>query len=88
LLLKFHGNSFEFFVSVNFWNFVYFLACPSLVYEVSFPRTSRIRWSYFFSLLFQALATFFVLYLFCTFQTFSFQTINNKKLIFFHISFA
>jgi sterol O-acyltransferase len=50
--------------NVNFANFIYFLSCPSLVYEVSFPLTTRIRWGYFFSLLFQAAATFFVLYLF------------------------
>jgi hypothetical protein len=45
-------------------NFLYFLSCPSLVYEVSFPKTNSIRWTYFFSLVGQAAATFFIEYLF------------------------
>lgn len=50
---------------MTFSNFLYYLSCPSLVYEVSFPKTNSIRWRYFFSLVGQAAATFFIEYLFC-----------------------
>ena len=32
--------------NVTLANFVDYLACPTLVYELEFPRTERIRWSY------------------------------------------
>jgi hypothetical protein len=29
--------------NVTFWNFFYFLCAPTLVYELNYPRTERIR---------------------------------------------
>lgn len=29
--------------NVTFWNFFYFLCAPTLVYELNYPRTERVR---------------------------------------------
>ncbi|EPZ34196.1 hypothetical protein ROZALSC1DRAFT_27773 [Rozella allomycis CSF55] len=48
--------------NVSFSNFLYFLMAPTLVYQLEYPRTDRIRKSYVFEKIFGGLALFGVLF--------------------------
>lgn len=48
--------------NVTFANYLYFLAAPTLVYELNYPRTPKIRWKYVAEKCITAVGTFSVLH--------------------------
>lgn len=49
--------------NVTFWNYFYFLCVPTLVYELNYPRTERIRWGYVTEKCIAAVGVFSVLHI-------------------------
>lgn len=49
--------------NVTFWNFFYFLCAPTLVYELNYPRTERVRWGYVMEKCLAAVGVFSVLHI-------------------------
>mgnify|MGYP003365731919 FL=1 len=58
-----HDESQKFPKNINVWNFFEFTMFPTIVYQIEYPRTDRIRWSYVLEKVCAIFGTIFIMVL-------------------------
>ena len=58
-----HDESQKFPQNINVWNFFEFTMFPTIVYQIEYPRTDRIRWSYVLEKVCAIFGTIFIMVL-------------------------